>query len=209
MNPDMEKALAALKALKEGNLRYQSGQRNADSRITPERREELSTGQAPDAIILGCADSRVPAEIIFDQGLGDLFVVRVAGNIATSEGIGSIEYAIEHLGSRLIVVLGHSSCGAVQATIGELKQASEGISPNIQSLVDEIGPAISQLVEAGDTDELLGNSIRANVSATLKTLASKSEIIQARMEAEEVLIVGAEYSLANGVVDFFEGMPDA
>ncbi len=209
MNPPMEKALAALKNLQEGNLRYQSGQRTADSRITAERREELSTGQAPDAIVLGCADSRVPAEIVFDQGLGELFVVRVAGNIATTEGIGSIEYAIEHLGSRLIVVLGHACCGAVAATIGELQQPSEGISPNIQSLVDEIGPSISSLVEAGDSDELLGNSIRANVAATVKSLAAKSEIIQARLDSNEVLIVGAEYSLETGAVDFFEGMPEA
>ena len=207
----MHRALAALKELKEGNHRFQSGESAANYRISPERRAELLDGQAPSAVILGCADSRVPAEIVFDRGLGDLFVIRVAGNIVAPSGIGSVEYAVDQLGTRLVVVMGHSFCGAVQATIDELKQPAENRSPNLDAIVRRISPAVEPLLKTdlvNDPDSLVCQAVRANVRSSVDHLKHGSSIIENWIQAEELLVVGAEYSLRTGKVDFFEGIPE-
>src|SRR5512139_3429076 len=140
-------AVEALARLKEGNRRYASNVRSIESLVSHTRRAELLAGQEPFAIILGCSDARVPAELIFDQGLGDLFVIRVAGNIVASSQVGSVEFAAARFGTRLVVVLGHSQCGAVLATIEELQQPTENQSRNLRSIVDRIRPAVEGLLE--------------------------------------------------------------
>ena len=207
----MHRALAALKQLKEGNHRFQSGETSANYQISPERRAELLEGQAPSAVILGCADSRVPAEIVFDRGLGDLFVIRVAGNIVAPSGVGSVEYAVDQLGTRLIVVMGHSFCGAVQATLDQLKQPAENRSPNLDSIVQRISPAVEPLLKtdaANDPDSLIRQAVRANISSSVNQLKHGSTIIENWIQANELLVVGAEYSLRTSKVDFFEGIPE-
>lgn len=194
----------ALERLREGNHRFASGcMVNQDGHDA--RREELTGGQQPFAIILGCSDSRVPAEIIFDQGLGDLFVVRVAGNIAQPSQIGSIEFAASKFGTRLVVVLGHSHCGAVQAAVENLQVPSA--SPNLGSIVDLIRPSVEMLIAddgRGDAESLAAKAVRANVRASVERLRHGSEILE-RLESDEGLtIVGAEYSLHTGLVEFFD-----
>lgn len=202
----------ALERLRQGNLRFahDAPARNAPSNQT--QRSELVTGQAPFAIILGCSDSRVPAEIIFDQGVGDLFVIRVAGNIVAPSQIGSIEYAASTFGTRLVVVLGHSMCGAVQATLEELSRPSENRSPNLSSIVNRISPAIEPLLEtnlATQPDKLMTAAVRANIRASSNQLRHGSRILEDLIETDNLLVVGAEYSLATGVIDFFDGSPKA
>ena len=169
---------------------------------------ELAAGQEPFAIILGCSDSRVPAEIVFDQGLGDLFVIRVAGNIVAPSQIGSVEFAAERFGTRLVVVLGHSQCGAIQATIDELKRPTVNQSRNLHSIVDRIRPAVEPLFHAQlrlEPDALVRDAVRANVRSSVNHLRHGSEILEELIERSNLAIVGAEYSLETGVVDFFEG----
>lgn len=197
----------ALAALMTGNQRYVAGQSNIEEAIGKERRAELVAGQAPFAIILGCSDSRVPAEIIFDQGLGDLFVIRVAGNVVAPSQIGSVEFAAEAFGTRLVVVLGHSMCGAVTATLQQLEQPTEGRSLNLRSIVDRIEPAVATLMETdlrNDPNALLHHAIRANVRASASHLRSGSVILENLCQNDGLLIVGAEYSLETGQVDFFD-----
>src|SRR5690606_1681146 len=166
--------------------------------------------QQPFAVILGCSDSRVPAEIVFDQGLGDLFVIRVAGNIVAPSQIGSIEYAAEVTGARLVVVLGHSNCGAIQATIDELQRPQANRSRNLRSIVDRIRPSVETLFETGlsqDRAALVRFAVRANIRASVDHLRHGSEILE-RLTAEDgLLVVGAEYSLETGLVEFFDGPP--
>ncbi len=142
----MISAREALERLREGNRRFASGVRSSDTLTSPTRRSELTAGQEPFAIILGCSDSRVPAEIVFDQGLGDLFVIRVAGNIVAASQIGSVEFAAERFGTRLVVVLGHSQCGAVLATLEELQRPTESQSRNLRSIVDRVRPSVEALL---------------------------------------------------------------
>ena len=139
-------ALDALELLRKGNGRFASGLRSGDGAASLTRRAELVTGQEPFAIILGCSDSRVPAEIVFDQGLGDLFVIRVAGNIVAPSQVGSVEFAAERFGTRLVVVLGHSQCGAILATLEELGRPTENQSRNLRSIVDRIRPSVEALL---------------------------------------------------------------
>jgi carbonic anhydrase len=174
------------------------------------RRAELVTGQRPFAIILGCADSRVPAEIVFDQGLGDLFVIRVAGNIVAPSQIGSVEFAAERFGTRLVVVLGHSQCGAVLATLEELRRPRESQSRNLRSIVDRIRPSVEGLLATElrtARDALVSAAVRANVRASANQLRHGSAVLERLIEDDGLLVVGAEYSLATGVVDVFEGAP--
>ena len=174
----------------------------------PARRGELVEGQNPFAVILGCSDSRVPAEIVFDQGLGDLFVIRVAGNVVASSQIGSVEFAVDAFGTRLVVVVGHSCCGAIVATIDDLRRPSDDPSPNLRSIVDRIRPAVEGcLRDGGSEDDLVGRAVRANIRASADQLRRGSEILRAKVEAGEVLVVGAEYALESGVVEFFDGLP--
>ena len=208
----MISAREALERLQAGNRRFASGVRSSDILASETRRSELAAGQEPFAIILGCSDSRVPAEIIFDQGLGDLFVIRVAGNIVASSQIGSVEFAAERFGTPLVVVLGHSRCGAVLATLEELMRPREKQSRNLRSIVDRIRPSVEALLATElrhDSDALVGQAIRSNVRVSVNHLRYGSEVLEARIQGGDLLVVGAEYSLETGIVDFFEGVPEA
>lgn len=204
-------ALEALQRLRDGNQRFLSGERERDPDTERARREELATGQEPFAIILGCSDSRVPAEIVFDQGLGELFVIRVAGNIVAPSQIGSVEFAAARFGTRLVVVLGHSRCGAILATLEELQRRSEDQSRNLRSIVDRIRPSVAPLLEAfperHQSDSLVHHAVRANIRASANQLRHGSEILEQLTRTDGLLIVGAEYSLETGAVDFFDGVP--
>jgi carbonic anhydrase len=204
------KARDALERLREGNRRFVSDVRSRHTLPSQTRRDEVAAGQEPFAIILGCSDSRVPAEIVFDQGLGDLFVIRVAGNIVAPSQVGSVEFAAERFGTRVVVVLGHSMCGAVLATLEELRRPSEGQSPSLRSIVGRIRPAVEGLLAgAAGQDEvtLVDRAVRANIRASVDRLRHGSPLLEELAARDGLLIVGAEYSLETGVVDFFEGMP--
>jgi carbonic anhydrase len=195
----------ALQRLREGNRRFVSGTPRGEGVSSLSRRAELLEGQQPFAIILGCSDSRVPAEIVFDQGLGDLFVIRVAGNIVAPSQIGSVEFAADRFGTRLVVVLGHSQCGAVIATLEDLRQAQGGQSRNVRSIVNRIRPSVEGLLGTEAKPEiLLREAVRANVRAAVGQLRHGSEIIE-RLAQEGLLIVGAEYSLESGEVEILDG----
>jgi len=197
----------ALERLRQGNRRFAADISRISGDGGETRRIELIEGQQPIAIILGCSDSRVPAELVFDQGLGDLFVIRVAGNIVAPSQVGSVEFAADRYGSRLVVVLGHSLCGAVQATLEELERPSRQRSPNLRSIVGRIRPAVETLLETGrgeDQGALLGNAIRANIRASTNHLRQGSKTLEKMIRKEQLLIVGAEYSLETGIVDFFD-----
>jgi carbonic anhydrase len=206
----MTAALQALARLREGNARFVAHRSTASSVLHPERRAELVAGQAPFAIVLGCSDSRVPAELIFDQGFGDLFVIRVAGNIVAPSQIGSVEFAAEQFKTRLVVVLGHSNCGAVQATLEQLRRPSEQQSPGLRSIVDRIGPAVRGLLatERGSGEALLREAVRANIRLSVEHLRHGSDILEHLIAHEGLVVIGAEYSLDSGVVAFFAGVPD-
>ena len=200
----------ALERLIEGNRRFVSGTRRPDLLTSQAQRATLLTGQEPFAVILGCSDSRVPVEIIFDQGLGDLFVIRVAGNIIAPSLIGSVEFAAGKFGTRLVVVLGHSKCGAIQATIEELQQPTRNQSPNLNSIVSRIRPSVEGLLETElrhDPEALLSHSVRANIRASANHLRHGSDVVEQMIEKNGLLVVGAEYSLETGIVDFFDGLP--
>ncbi len=208
----MISAQEALHRLREGNRRFESGVRSSDTLISQTRRLELAAGQEPFAIILGCSDSRVPAEIVFDQGLGDLFVIRVAGNIVAASQIGSVEFAAARYGSRLVVVLGHSQCGAVLATLEELTRPTSTQSRHLRSIVDRVRPSVEALLATElrhDPAALVQQAVRANVRASANHLRHGSDVLEQLVQSDGLLIVGAEYSLETGVVDFFDGMPDA
>jgi carbonic anhydrase len=205
-------AREALERLREGNRRFVAGLRSDAMLTSPMRRTELVAEQAPFAIILGCSDSRVPAEIVFDQGLGDLFVIRVAGNIVAPSQIGSVEFAAERFGTRLVVVLGHSMCGAILATLEELGRPTEDQSPNLRSIVSRIRPSVEMLLATElrhDPEALLQHAVRANIHASANHLRYGSAVLEQLIETAGLLVVGAEYSLETGVVEFFDGMPDS
>lgn len=202
----------ALERLREGNRRFVYEVRRGDSRMSQERRMELASGQEPFAIVLGCSDSRVPAEIVFDRGLGDLFVIRVAGNIVAPSQVGSVEFAAERFQTRLVVVLGHSQCGAILATIEELQQPTANQSRNLRSIVDRVRPAVQGLLATGlkdDPDALLREAVRANVRASVDHLRHGSDVLEQLILHQGLVVVGAEYSLDTGVVEFFDGEPAA
>jgi carbonic anhydrase len=202
----------AFERLREGNRRFVSGVRSSDMAASQTRRSELATSQEPFAIVLGCSDSRVPAEIVFDQGLGDLFVIRVAGNIVAPSQIGSVEFAAERFGTALVVVLGHSRCGAVLATLDELTRPSETQSRNLRSIVDRIRPSVEALLATElrhDSEALVRHAVRSNVRVSANQLRHGSELLEQLIHADRLLVVGAEYSLETGVVDFFDGVSEA
>ena len=206
----MISARDALTLLQEGNKRFVAD-RGRDAPIGQMRRRELTERQEPFAIVLGCSDSRVPAEIVFDQGLGDLFVIRVAGNIVAPSQIGSVEFAAERFGTRLVVVLGHSGCGAILATLDELKRPAENQSRNLRSIVDRVRPSVEPLLATDlrhDHNALIRDAVRANVRASASHLRHGSEILEQLIYRDGLLVVGAEYSLETGIVEFFEGVPD-
>jgi carbonic anhydrase len=206
----MVPARTALERLRAGNRRFVAegaGRRGAGS---PERRTALVAGQEPFAIVLGCSDSRVPAELVFDQGLGDLFVIRVAGNIVAPSQVGSVEFAAERFATRLVVVLGHTQCGAILATLEQMERPVELRSQNLRSIVDRIRPALEAVVEAGpgdDRDRVVRRSVRANIRASAHHLRHGSPLLERLIQEDGLLVVGAEYSLETGEVDFFDGVP--
>lgn len=204
-------AKEALSRLEEGNQRFVSGVRSIDNLIKQTQKADFVKGQEPFAIILGCSDSRVPAELVFDQGLGDLFVIRVAGNIVASSQIGSVEFAVEQFNIQLVVVLGHTMCGAVDATLNALEHSSTFKSSNVLSIVNRIRPTIEPLFETDlrhDREKLLRSSIRANVRAAANQLRFSSQMLEQSINNGKLAIVGAEYSLETGMVDFFDGTKD-
>jgi len=208
----MISAREALDRLREGNRRFISGVRSRETLTSQMRRDELAAGQEPFAIILGCSDSRVPAEIVFDQGLGDLFVIRVAGNIVASSQVDSVEFAAARFGTQLVVVLGHSQCGAILATLEELQQPTDNQSRSLRSIVGRVRPSVEALLETdlrNDPAALVGHAVRANIRASADHLRHGSEILEQLTQKNGLLVVGAEYSLESGIVDFFDGLPEA
>jgi carbonic anhydrase len=202
-------AQEALQRLQEGNHRFATGDilRDSEELASPARRHSLIAAQSPFAIILGCSDSRVPAELVFDQGLGDLFVIRVAGNVVAPSQIGSIEYAAERFATQLVVVLGHSNCGAIEATVEELQRPTENRSPNLKSIVGRISPSVENLLEgefANDIPLLMQHAVRANIYASVEQLGHGSDILEQLVQDDKLLIVGAEYCLESGVVTFLD-----
>ncbi|EIJ36010.1 carbonic anhydrase [Thiothrix nivea] len=200
-------ALEALQQLSEGNQRFINNARSLDTVLTRAQREVLTAGQNPFAIILGCSDSRVPAELVFDQGFGSLFVIRVAGNIVSPSQVGSVEFAATQYNTRLVVVMGHTHCGAVYATLDVLRSKSQLPSRGQRSIVERISPAIAQLMETPlreQPDELIRHAVRANIRASVSHLQHGSTILEQLVAEDDLLIVGAEYSLETGLVDFFD-----
>jgi carbonic anhydrase len=198
----------ALARLREGNRRFASGVDDPATTLKQTRRPARADGQLPFAIVLGCSDSRVPAELVFGQGFGDLFVIRVAGNIVAPSQVGSVEFAAGRFGTRLAVVLGHTQCGAILATLEELRQPTPDQSPNLHSIVDRIRPSVQPLLDTPlgqDAEALVARAVRANIRAAADHLRHGSEVLERLIARDGLLIVGAEYCLETGVVDFFDG----
>lgn len=206
----MINAREALDRLREGNQRFANDVRKVDGSFSV-RRAALVDRQFPFAIVLGCSDSRVPAELVFDQGVGDLFVIRVAGNIVAPSQVGSVEFAATRFKTRLVVVLGHSQCGAILAALEELRQPVANQSINLRSIVERVRPSVAPLLEsplAGDETALVHQAVRANVRASATHLRHGSSILETLIATEGLRVVGGEYSLETGEVDFFDGVSD-
>lgn len=219
--PDVRQALSRLR---DGNRRFASGTANRFSAEEAEIRRKLAKGQAPSAVVLTCSDSRVHPTLVFDQGLGDLFTVRVAGNVVSPEALGSIEFAVGQLGTRFIMVLGHTQCGAIGATLEEMRAPSPDVSPNLRSITDRIRPVVESVLEEGAEDgrrvaaldampeeeraAVLERAVRANVSASVRALREGSALLDRLAAHGSLEIVGAEYCLETGIVDFFDERGD-
>jgi len=200
-------AKEGLERLREGNRRFVQGQQGTDKRVNHAPSTVSAERQSPFAIILGCSDSRVPAELVFDQGLGDLFVIRVAGNVVNPSHAGSAEFAAQNFGTRLVVVLGHSNCGAVGATIDTIEKGAEVESPNLRSIVDAIRPGIEPLMQteiANDRDELFSVAVKANIQTSVAELKRGPGVLDHLIRTDGLVVIGAEYSLQTGEVEFFE-----
>lgn len=203
----MISAKEALTRLVDGNARFVSDEHYSESYSFEKQRMESVESQAPFAIILGCSDSRVPLEIVFDHGLGDLFVIRVAGNIAAYSQIGSIEYAVSKLGARLVVVVGHSRCGAILASLNEYVHATDALTPGLKSLISRIQPSVEAVVSQTDetsSDVLVDRIMRRNVEATVDTIRTGSPVLTHYQRNKGLSIIGAEYSLETGWVNFYD-----
>jgi carbonic anhydrase len=204
-------AREALHRLREGNRRFAGNVRSLESLLSHTRRAELASAQQPFAIVLGCSDSRVPAEMVFDQGLGDLFVIRVAGNIVAPSQVGSIEFAAARYGTRLVVVMGHSQCGVILATLESMQSPGATESRNLMAIVDRVRPSIEPLMKtalAQERNALVHEAVRANVLASVNHLRHGSEMLEQLIAEQGLMVVGAEYSLETGEVDFFDGVAD-
>jgi carbonic anhydrase len=205
----MVSAQEALERLREGNRRFVANAQGASGFSAQTRPADVATSQEPFAIVLGCSDSRVPAEIVFDQGLGDLFVIRVAGNIVAPSQVGSVEFAAIRFSTRLVVVLGHSQCGAILATLEELRRPREDQSRNLLAIVDRVRPSVEALLATElrhDFGALVREGVRANIRASVNHLRHGSQILEQLIQEEGLRVVGAEYSLETGVVEFLEGV---
>jgi carbonic anhydrase len=197
----------ALARLRAGNVRFVANAGGTDPYINGARRAALIERQQPFAIILGCSDSRVPAEIVFDQGLGDLFVIRVAGNVVAPSQVGSVEFAAARFGTRLVVVLGHSQCGVILATLEELQRPSDTQSRNIRTIVNRVRPSVVSLLKTNlkdDPEQLVQQAVRANVRASVDHLRHGSDVLEQLIQNEGLVVVGAEYCLTTGVVEFLD-----
>lgn len=211
MPPENLSGREAVNRLIEGNRRYVQNVRSVDSLMSHSRRDLENVPQRPFAVVLGCSDSRSPAEIVFDQGLGDLFVIRVAGNIVAPSQVGSVEFAVERFGTRLVLVMGHSSCGAIDAALEAVQRKAGPASRNLMSIVDRVRPSIESLANTdliNDPARLKREAIRANVRKSVSHLRHSSEIIERLVEKEGLVVVGAELDLTSGQVDFFDGVPE-
>lgn len=200
---------AALARLRDGNARFVAGSAGTGILAAVARRTQVAVAQRPFAIVLGCSDSRVPVEIVFDQGIGDLFVIRVAGNIVAPSLIGSVEFAAAQFDTRLVVVLGHSGCGAVQATLEQMKRPADLQSPNLRSIVERIRPALVRLMDrpAPTGEDLVQRAVLANVRASVQQLRHGSRIIESLVDGDGLRVVGAVYALATGVVQWLDDAP--
>ena len=201
-------AQEALTRLQDGNRRFVSSIQGGERPLSGSRQVELVKEQSPFAIVLGCSDSRVPAELVFDQGLGDLFVIRVAGNIVAPSQVGSVEFAASRFGTRLVVVLGHTQCGAILATIEELQRPAESQSRNLRSIVDRVRPSVEGLMKTDLRDDmaaLVQGAVRSNVMASVNHLRHGSEILEQLIRDEGLRVLGAEYSIETGEVEFLDG----
>ena len=205
----MQTAQDALTTLQAGNTCYVKGTSNYEPSLNAVERSRLLEAQTPFAVVLGCSDSRVPVEMLFDQGFGDLFVIRVAGNVVASSQIASVEFAAEQFGVRLVVVMGHTNCGAVTATIDALTAQvhSESLG-NLRSIVDRIRPAVEGLIDL-KPDQLIKQAVRSNARISANSLRHGSQILERLCEQDNLLIIGAEYCLETGQVEFFDGIPTA
>jgi carbonic anhydrase len=206
-----ERAITALTRLQEGNRRFIANVRGIDALLSQHRRAELAARQEPFAIFLGCSDSRAPAEILFDQGLGDLFVIRIAGNIVAPSGIASVEFAAQRFGIPLVVLMGHTSCGAIEATLESISRPHDESLANLRSIVERVRPAIEPLTTtdlARDPVALRRACVRANVRAGANHLRHGSPVLERLVMDGHLTIVGAEYDLESGLVDFFDGLPE-
>lgn len=203
----MMSAREALERLKSGNREFVSRMQGGDAALNDSRRAELPQIQNPFAIILGCSDARVPAEIVFNQGLGDLFVIRVAGNIVAPSQVGSVEFAAARYDTALVVVLGHTQCGGILATLEALQQSSENLSPGLKSIVDRVRPSVEPLLKTNlrnDLDSLVRNAVRANVAVSVNHLRHGSALMEQLIQEGKLAVVGAEYSLETGAVEFLD-----
>lgn len=195
--PPIRDSTSALRELLEGNTRYVAA-RMTHPDLTAERRAEVSAVQHPFAVIFGCSDLRVPAEIVFDQGLGDLFVVRVAGPVLDDAVLGSLEFATLELGVPLILVLGHERCGAVTATLDTLEKGT--VPPgHLSHLVDAISPAVKRA--KGRPGDALDNAVRANIELVVEKLRTSRQVLAGQVSSGKLRIVGARYDLDSGRVD--------
>jgi len=208
----MTLAADTVERLKTGNREFIDNIKNSETLVRHARPAELVQDQAPIAIILGCSDARVPAEIVFNQGLGDLFVIRVAGNIVSPSQIGSVEFAAAKFGTPLVVVLGHTQCGAVTTTLEELQQPTENQSRNLQAIVDRVRPSVEPLLQTDlrhDHKALIREAVRANVVRSVRQLRRGSEILENLIREDSLTIVGAEYAIETGEVTFLEDIENA
>ena len=200
-------AQEALERLKAGNQRFVKGETADRKLLSHQERAEMAKDQNPFAIVLGCSDSRVPAEQVFDQGLGDLFVIRVAGNIVAPSQVGSVEFAAERYDCAVVVVLGHSHCGAIQATVDTLMNPDHPPSANLMSIVNRVRPSVEILLQTDlkhDHAKLCMHAIRSNVFASVNQLRHGSAVLESLIAKGKMIVVGAEYSLETGEVEFFE-----
>jgi len=203
----MVEPAVALRRLQEGNARFVANLRRSEAMTSAVRRAEVADNHRPFAVILGCSDARVPAEIVFDQGLGDLFVIRVAGNVVAPSQVGSVEFAVERFGVQLVVVLGHSRCGAIEATLEALSRPGQAQSPGLRSIVDRVRPSIEGLLHTEldrDRPRLVQEAVEANIRASVNQLRHGSEILERLVLAGRLRIAGAEYALDSGQVRFLD-----
>ena len=201
----MVETAAALRRLQDGNTRFVANLRRSEALSSPVRRAEVADNHRPFAVVLGCSDARVPAEIVFDQGLGDLFVIRVAGNVVAPSQVGSVEFAVDRFGIRMVVVLGHSRCGAIDATLEALSRPGQPQSPGLRSIVDRVRPSIEGLLNTDlthDRTRLVDEAVKANIRASVNQLRHGSELLERLLLAGEIEVVGAEYALDTGEVCF-------